>query len=439
MNLSTIFCRILVLTLGLACANHSAYCYEQMAVDTFPNYVVIGAFAKQKNAVKFTEHARKDLSLNAIFEINPNRNLYYVYCLTTSEVDQAISMAKQLRDNPELSDAWVYHGILGKGKANLKSIDINPNTKQQIRIEAKEGNDFAGGNGKLENTEAKSLVVEEKELVNNSETKETKIEDATVKTEPEPSTNKEVETKAKPDADEDVNGKGFVFKLIRFVDQAEVKGEVDVIDPDKAKKLASYEGNRSVKVSPLKNKSGQVTFATEVFGYRKMQRDVDFNNPTAEDIQVDENGNTIIPFELVRLQKGDFAIMYNVYFFRDAAIMRPESRYEVNSLVEMLKENPKYIIKIHGHTNGNHAGNISYRDKNTTDFFTINGSKDGYGSAKELSRARAEEIRDYLINQGIDPARTSIKAWGGKKAIHDKHSARAQENVRVEIEILEDK
>jgi hypothetical protein len=31
-----------------------------------------------------------------------------------------------------------------------------------------------------------------------------------------------------------------------------------------------------------------------------------------------------------------------------------------------------------------------------------------------------------------------IKAWGGKRPIHDKMSNRAQENVRVEIEILQD-
>ena len=31
--------------------------------------------------------------------------------------------------------------------------------------------------------------------------------------------------------------------------------------------------------------------------------------------------------------------MYNVFFFKDAAVMRPESRYEITSLLEMLKEN----------------------------------------------------------------------------------------------------
>ncbi len=429
MNLSLFFCRILVLFSFISSVCNPAFATKQVATDTLPNYVVIGAFAKHKNAIRFTEHARKDLSLNALYEFNPNRNLYYVYCLTTSQVDQAIIEAKRLRANTELRDAWVFHGILDEGKVNVRSVDINPITNKQIQVEASENNKLAAGNTELKSDLVKAEGKSEEEIGTKNENtpivEKTTIEDNTP-------TNT-------PDKEEDISGKGFVFKLIRFVDQQEVKGEVDVIDPDKAKKLASYEGNRSVKVAPVNNKSGQVTFATEVFGYRKMQRDVDFNNPTAEDIQVDENGNTIVPFELVRLQKGDIAIMYNVNFFRDAAIMRPESRYEVNSLLEMLRENPKYKIKIHGHTNGNHAGKIIYRNNDSKEFFALTNSRDGYGSAKELSRARAEEIREFLISEGIAPERTSIKAWGGKQAIHDKLSAKAQENVRVEIEILEDK
>ena len=52
--------------------------------------------------------------------------------------------------------------------------------------------------------------------------------------------------------------------------------------------------------------------------------------------------------------------------------------------------------------------------------------------------SRAEAIRDFLIFEGIDPTRFSVKAWGGKKPIHDKKSSKAHENVRVEVEILED-
>jgi outer membrane protein OmpA-like peptidoglycan-associated protein len=130
--------------------------------------------------------------------------------------------------------------------------------------------------------------------------------------------------------------------------------------------------------------------------------------------------------------------MYNVYFFKDAAIMRPESRYEVTSLLDMLKENPKYKIKLHGHTNGGAAGKIISMSKGSENFFSLNDTRDGFGSAKQLSEERADVIRSYMIKNGIEAPRIELKAWGGKRPLHDKHSARAQENVRVEVEILED-
>jgi outer membrane protein OmpA-like peptidoglycan-associated protein len=71
-------------------------------------------------------------------------------------------------------------------------------------------------------------------------------------------------------------------------------------------------------------------------------------------------------------------------------------------------------------------------------YFSLTGTKEGFGSAKKLSLERAEVIRDYLVNEGIDSKRIEIKAWGGKQPIFDKLSTRAQENVRVEVEILED-
>jgi outer membrane protein OmpA-like peptidoglycan-associated protein len=129
--------------------------------------------------------------------------------------------------------------------------------------------------------------------------------------------------------------------------------------------------------------------------------------------------------------------MYNVYFFKDAAIMRPESRFEVNSLLDMLNENAKYRIRIHGHTNGGATGKIISKAKGSDSFFSLNETKEGFGSAKKLSQERAEIIKDYLVSKGVDPKRMVIKAWGGKRPIFDKHHSRAQENVRVEIEILE--
>src|SRR5262249_39433399 len=130
--------------------------------------------------------------------------------------------------------------------------------------------------------------------------------------------------------DNGVEGKNFLFKLFRAMDNKEVAGDVDVIDTDRTRKMGSYKGNVPVKVSDPASKSDNVSLVCEVFGYRKLQRDMNYNTPEGDGVEADPSGAVMVPFELVRLQKGDIAVMYNVYFFKDAAIMRPESRYEVN-------------------------------------------------------------------------------------------------------------
>lgn len=413
MKPSPFFSRAMLFIFLLSCLDVAAFNKVPQPPDTIPHYVVIGAFSIQRNAVKFVNHVNRDLNLKAKFEINPYRNLFYVYCLSTHQLQEAIDEALRLRTNAELQDAWVYHGFLGKNISTAANKDVNPVDQQPMKVVAVE------------------------ETYKSPETLIESVEESELSHQPAPSN----ETTS-PAIEESPNatGKAFVFELTRFVDSVPVEGEVAMIDPDKVKKMGSYPANKAIRVVELKNNTGMVTFTTEVFGYRKAQKDFSYVNPESDTtgVKVDEHGIIHVPFELIRLKQGDFAILYNVFFFRDAAVMRPESRFEVNSLLEMLKENPKYIVRIHGHTNGNHAGKIIYKDKTSEDFFSLNGTKDGYGSAKELSKARAEVIRDYLVAQGISPDRALIKAWGGKKSIHDKHSAKAQENVRVEIEIVKD-
>jgi outer membrane protein OmpA-like peptidoglycan-associated protein len=245
-----------------------------------------------------------------------------------------------------------------------------------------------------------------------------------------------VEEKTSSEPDTEVNGKSFYFKIFRADDNTQVEGDVNVIDAERSRKIGTYAGNKAVAVSNPNNKEGKISLVCDVFGFRKVQHDINYTSPEGEGIEVNGNAATI-PFELVRLQKGDIAVMYNVYFFIDAAIMRPESRYEVNSLLAMLQENPKYKIKIHGHTNGNAHGKVISMGKDSKDFFSLSNTKDDFGSAKKLSGDRAEVIYSYLVSNGIDAQRMEVKAWGGKRAIYDKHGNQAQANVRVEIEILE--
>ena len=102
----------------------------------YPNYVVIGAFRYHRNAVRFTNYASKSVHLNAKYEMNSNRGLYYVYVLNTPDRTAAIDEALRLRAESEFKDTWVFSGPLGKEASKdgdgYVGVDINPVTQTAI-------------------------------------------------------------------------------------------------------------------------------------------------------------------------------------------------------------------------------------------------------------------------------------------------------------------
>ena len=222
----------------------------------------------------------------------------------------------------------------------------------------------------------------------------------------------------------------------------EVSGSIEIIDPVRLKQISVKESNILVKVPDPKNQSQAIQVIANIFGYKKVQHDFKMSEPfDALNAQfLNFKGDVLlVDFPLSRYETGDIATMFNVYFFKDAAVMKPESRYELKALLEMLQENVDLKIRIHGHTNGNSPGKIIQFEEGATDFFSLaEATEEGFGSSKELSAQRAQVIKDYLVTNGVDPGRAEVKGWGGKKPIYDKFDRRALKNVRVEIEILED-
>ncbi len=354
-----------------------------------PHYVVvIGAFSVKLNAKRFTEKA-VDLQFKTKYEFNPDRNLYYVFTLTTENKEEAMVEAKRLREQTSFTDSWVYQGTIGEIETPKQ--DINPITEE-----------------KIEDVPTDQVVMS-----------------------PEPAIKQPVNETPVGD------GKKFFFELFRASDRKVVNGDVSVMDIDRARKMGSFKTNDVVYIPSPKSNSGKVALVSKAFGYRTLQVDIDYNNPSGDNNTMDEEKGVVVPFELIRLRKGDIVVMYNVFFYKDAAVMMPESRFEVEALLNMMLENPKCKIRIHGHTNGNAGGKIISQG-DVKNFFSLADTKEGIGSAKALSEARAKIIRDFLIDGGVEAPRMEIKAWGGKKGIHDKESAKAKENVRVEVEILEE-
>jgi len=117
--------------------------------------------------------------------------------------------------------------------------------------------------------------------------------------------------------------------------------------------------------------------------------------------------------------------------------MTADSKLEMDQLVSMMKLNPGYSITVHAHCNGNHARRIIALG-NPKNYFDIRGSDERMGSAKDLTNLRADAVRDYLVENGIDANRMKLFSWGGTDMLVGETSTSARLNDRIEIEILGD-
>ncbi len=370
------------------------------------HYVVIGAFKIEKNAERFVEFAVSS-ELPAQYEFNPSRRLFYVYVYSSKDRSDATRELYRVRKKyQQYQDAWLFEGELGGTQDTPAAGLSEPIPKKESTI--------------VKNVE--EIQEEEEEEVDYP------LPDSTALVIAPP--------------EEKPNTYLYYFNTFNVQTGREIDGKINLIDPVRAQKLKEVNTHEIVKVPDPNNGSNTMKFATNIFGYKEVQHVIPLDNPKTDSTEayVETMGDSIIvDFQLERFKKGDVLVMYNVYFFRDAAIMRSESLYELKSLFSMLSENENYKVTIHGHTNGNAVGKIIHLNEDDKKFFTLNANhKEDVGSAKRLSFHRANTIKQWLIDQGIAEDRIKTKGWGGKKMIYDKHSSQAVKNVRVEIEITAD-
>jgi outer membrane protein OmpA-like peptidoglycan-associated protein len=379
------------------------------------NYVVIGAFSFVKNAERFAKFAKTSKNMDAAFAMNPDRNLYYVYMFTSDNVDEAIEKVLKVREeHPDLWDAWVFTGNLGALSETTpeKNVVISP---------------------------AEISEPAEESVIETPVTQEEIIVEESLEEPPVEIVEEVMEEPANIEAKE-----GYYYMYFNTINKKtmkEVRGRVRLIDPERAKELSLEESHQIVEVKDPQNGTKRIKASTQIFGFKEVQHLINLDEPVNDSTSsfVDVVGDSIIlDFELERFKKGDVLVMYNVYFFKDAAVMKPESKYELLSLLDMLEENDKLKVRIHGHTNGNASGKIVHLDEEKNYFSLVAEQEEDFGSAKKLSQFRAETIQAWLVDQGVNPERMSVRGWGGKKMIYDKHDTQAHKNVRVEIEIIED-
>ncbi|MBN2160821.1 MAG: OmpA family protein [Spirochaetes bacterium] len=156
------------------------------------------------------------------------------------------------------------------------------------------------------------------------------------------------------------------------------------------------------------NKGKTCDFSVKSHGYLFHSKKIDLT-----DLQKYREINEDIFLEPIMV--GANIILFNMYFeFRSYKLMK-ESKYELNRIIKLLKENPTMRVEISGHTD-----NIGSDQAN-----------------KKLSMQRAQSVVNYLVKNGIKDNRLVPKGYGKNKPVAtNKTEEGRQENRRVEIEVL---
>ncbi len=122
-----------------------------------------------------------------------------------------------------------------------------------------------------------------------------------------------------------------------------------------------------------------------------------------------------LDLELVPLAPGNRLRLNNLFFDSGSNQLQEQSRSELAALYEVLVQHPQLRIELAGHT-------------------------DSTGSAErnqKLSQQRAEHVRDWLIRQGIPPARLQARGYADTQPVAPNRTPEGRAlNRRVECVVL---
>ncbi|HVI46742.1 MAG TPA: OmpA family protein [Chitinophaga sp.] len=114
-------------------------------------------------------------------------------------------------------------------------------------------------------------------------------------------------------------------------------------------------------------------------------------------------------------------VLNNIYYDFGKATLRPESKIVLDTVVDILNENPKLTIEMSAHTDS--VGSVKFNNK--------------------LSQDRAQSCVNYLISRGISSSRLIAKGYGKSRPIapnslpnHKDNPDGRQLNRRTEFKVL---
>jgi outer membrane protein OmpA-like peptidoglycan-associated protein/tetratricopeptide (TPR) repeat protein len=186
--------------------------------------------------------------------------------------------------------------------------------------------------------------------------------------------------------------------------------KINIVDNNLGKSVATIEadnatGNYSTPLAPGKNYG----LAVKMNGYL-------FHSENFDIAVVNHNQVITKDVELQKVAAGKTIVLKNVFFDYNEAILKPQSSFELDHVIQILEEHPGMKIELSGHT-----------DSRGTEKFN-----------KKLSDARAKACLNYLIARGIKINRLKSHGYGEMKPIdtNDTETGMAH-NRRTEFSIIQ--
>jgi outer membrane protein OmpA-like peptidoglycan-associated protein len=130
---------------------------------------------------------------------------------------------------------------------------------------------------------------------------------------------------------------------------------------------------------------------------------------------IDNLQNGTFNFKLHKLKKGNNDFLPKIYFDPNSDNINSDSYTDLERLYRLLNQNQQLEIILEGHSNG-------FYPSNDVD--------------KALSESRAEKVKDYLVDKGVDEKRIGIKGLGSNKMIYPYAENEKQESANRRVEIF---
>jgi OOP family OmpA-OmpF porin len=112
--------------------------------------------------------------------------------------------------------------------------------------------------------------------------------------------------------------------------------------------------------------------------------------------------------KFIVVTKEKIELKQKVHFATNKSTIYPDSFPMLTEVANVLKARPEVKVRIEGHTDS--RGTMAHNMK--------------------LSQARAESVRQFLVNQGVDLARMEAQGFGPTQPIDDNRTAKGRENNR---------